>query len=122
MQAREQLGAEAVIGVEASSAAEIIALKGLDIDYIMVKAPADVTTAEAITAFYSGMLQMLEQQGIDFHIVAEGDYPVEVLTGLLSIGCAGVAVSAMIADSENPASATATIIDALDNARKKAEE
>lgn len=78
-----------MIGVEATSAAEIIALKGLDIDYIMVKAPADVTTAEAITAFYSSMLQMLEQQGIDFHIVAEGDYPVEVLTSLLSSGCAG---------------------------------
>lgn len=122
MQAREQLGAEAVIGVEATSAAEIIALKGLDIDYIMVKAPADVTTAEAITAFYTGMLQMLEQQGIDFHIVAEGDYPVKVLTGLLSIGCAGVAVSALIADSENPASATATLLDALDKARKKAED
>lgn len=122
MQAREQLGAEAVIGVEATSAAEIIALKGLDIDYIMVKAPADVTTAEAITAFYSGMLQMLEQQGIDVHIVAEGDYPVEVLTGLLSSGCAGVAVSALIADSENPASATATLLDALDKARKKAED
>lgn len=122
MEAREQLGAEAVIGVEATSAAEIIALKGLDIDYIMVKAPADVTTAEAITAFYSGMLQMLEQQGIDFHIVAEVDYPVEVLTGLLSSGCAGVAVSALIADSENPASATATLLDALDKARKKAED
>lgn len=122
MQAREKLGAEAVIGVEATSAAEIIALKGLDIDYIMVKAPADVTTAEAITAFYSGMLQMLEQQGIDFHIVAEGDYPVEVLNGLLSSGCAGVAVSALIADSENPASATATLLDALDKARKKAED
>lgn len=122
MQAREKLGAEAVIGVEATSAAEIIALKGLDIDYIMVKAPADVTTMEAITAFYSGMLQTLEQQGIDFHIVAEGDYSVDVLTQIPTTGCAGVAVSGLIADSEDPASATTTLIDALDKARKKAEE
>lgn len=121
MEAREQLGAEAVIGVEASSAAEIIALKGLDIDYITVKAPADATTPEAIAGFYSGLLQTLEEQGIDFHIVAEGDYPVDVLKNLPAAGCAGVAVSGLIADSEDPAASTARIIGALDQARKEAE-
>lgn len=114
MAARERLGAHAVIGVLATSVADAIALKGVDVDYVAVAVPAEETSA---VEFYAGFLAGMREAEVDFHLVALGEFGVEQVKGLLDAGCAGIAVSAAIADAESPVEATSMLIDALDKAR-----
>lgn len=108
--ARERLGAHAVIGAMCRGYEEIAALKGLDVDYVAVPSPmSDGSTA----SYYSGVAVLMRDNAIDFHLVAMGDFPLELLPRLLSAGCAGVAVSGAIADADDPAASTRAILDAL---------
>ena len=117
--ARERLGAEAVIGVEVKSVEEAKALGGLDLDYLLVPAPAD---GADIVAFYASMVDALNDADIGFHVVASGDVPTESYEALLKAGVAGVAVSDAITEAENPEAATAVICDLLAEARRVAHE
>lgn len=108
--ARERLGAHAVIGAMCRGYEEIAALKGLDVDYVAVPSPmSDVSAA----SYYSGVSVLMRDNAIDFHLVAMGDFPLELLPRLLSAGCAGVAVSGAIADTDDPVVSTRAILDAL---------
>ena len=112
MEARERLGAHAVIGVYAASVEDVIALKGLDVDYVAVPVPVgDAPVAD----IYARFIQEVPEPG--FHIVALGEFGLDELPGILEAGCAGVAVSAAIADSDNPVEATSAMIEVLEKAR-----
>lgn len=116
MEARERLGAHAVIGVLASTVDEVVALKGLDVDYVAVALPAgdgNVSMADR----YARFLSEIREPGIDFHLVALGEFALEELPLLIEAGCAGVALSATIADSENPVAITSLILETLGKAR-----
>lgn len=117
--ARERLGAHAVIGVEVSSADEILALKGLDVDYVMIAltGSGDADNPLDVATKYAELFSRLNAAGIDFHLVARGEFPVPVLPAILEAGCAGVAMSTAITEAEHPAAATARIVDVLDRAR-----
>lgn len=119
MQARERLGAHAVIGVRGESLAQIKGLKGLDVDYVMVPAeamPAD-SNPLSVAAAYGELIKGIRGEGIDFHVVATGDFTLFQLPALIEAGCAGVAMSDVIAEAESPEAETARIIDILDRAR-----
>lgn len=118
MEARERLGADAVIGVAVKSAAEAKYLAGLDVDYLEV--PVDETCTDK-GAFYSEIVQALTDANLDFHVVACGALQPSDYEAVLKAGCSGVAVSGEIADAENPVEATAEICAALDAARKAAD-
>ena len=115
IKARERLGANAVIGVAARSAVEIKHLIGLDVDYVMVPVSDQCYNKGA---FYGDMTRKLIIENIDFHIVACGDISKEDFVSLFKAGCAGVAVSAGIADAEDPVDLTATIVESLKKARE----
>lgn len=117
--AREQLGAHAIIGVEVSSADDIIALKGLDVDYVMIalKGSGEADNPLDVANKYAELFSRLNAAGIDFHLVARGEFPGPVLPAILEAGCAGVAMSTAITEAEHPAETTARIVDVLNRAR-----
>lgn len=121
MTVRERLGAEAVIGVVASTLPEIMALKGLDLDYITIKSPETLTADVDILKYYSDLISALHTHGVDFHFVAFEDINAKLLPKLIEAGCAGVAVSKLISDTDNPAEATSALLQMLDAARLQAE-
>lgn len=114
MEARERLGANAVIGVYATTVDEVLALKGLDVDYVAVP----VADGEAAVAdYYARFLSEIREQGIEFHMVALGDFAMDEIKGIIDAGCAGIAVSGAIADAENPTETTLNLLEVLDGAR-----
>ncbi len=109
--AREQLGAHAVIGVYVDSYEKIQALKGLDIDYLLL--PYDGSDAAGPEHFYASVSEKMDAGEIDFHLVALRNSTPQELARLTEAGCAGVAVSDAISDAPDPVAATAAIIQQL---------
>lgn len=107
-EARELLGPHAVIGVDADSAADIIALKGLDIDYAVVDYN-DGSSSEAICK----IIEEVRSAGIEIHIVAKGIIPLSELPLLRQAGVNGFALSQQIIGASDPVAATAEILNAL---------
>lgn len=107
-EARELLGPHAVIGVDADSAADIIALKGLDIDYAVVDYN-DGSSSEAIRK----IIDEVRSAGVEIHIVAKGIIPLSELPLLRQAGVNGFALSQQIIGAADPVAATAEILNAL---------
>ncbi|MDE6200145.1 MAG: thiamine phosphate synthase [Muribaculaceae bacterium] len=107
-EARELLGPHAVIGVDADSTADIIALKGLDIDYAVVDYN-DGSSSEAIRK----IIDEVRSAGVEIHIVAKGIIPLSELPLLRQAGVNGFALSQQIIDAADPVAATAEILNAL---------
>ena len=106
---RERLGAHAIIGVAVDTAVRVVSLKGLDIDYVTFRIPVGDDTV----ATYRSVVKAIRDAGIDFHIVAEGEFPIGMLPELRATGVAGVAMSSAIASAEDPASMTTMVLEAL---------
>lgn len=116
--AREKLGAHAILGVRVECLEEILALKGLDVDYVSVELKdVEADNVSQLVERYSAIVKGVEARGVDIHIVARGDYSAVALAELVKAGCAGVAVSSDIADADNPTSMTTELIETLDKAR-----
>lgn len=116
MEARERLGAHAVIGVYAEALDEVLALRGLDVDYVSVPVPS-ACAGESVPGFYASLLKGMRDGGIDFHLVASGEFASGVLPSLLDSGCAGVVLSTSISNADNISMAVSQIIRVLDEAR-----
>lgn len=97
--AREQLGPHAIIGVTCTDAALAADLKGLDIDYMTVPAPADGNPLDFYREFVSSVRAHLPE----IHIVAAGNFPVAMLPSLTATGIAGVELSDEVLEADDPA-------------------
>jgi thiamine-phosphate diphosphorylase len=100
--ARQQLGADAIIGVDVTSADQIIALKGLDIDYATV-------VAELTVEQYRQLMETVKQAEADVHVVASKISPDDI-AALRTMGVAGVAFSKEITESPDPETLIKTIL------------
>lgn len=125
--ARERLGANAVLGVQPTSHAQLMELRGLDVDYVAVTPEVAAACPGAspdsdMASNYKTLIDTMRLRGLDFHVVVLGDVPPASFKDLLKAGCAGVAVSSSIADAPDPMAATAHLISALDEARTAAYE
>ncbi len=118
MAARERLGADAVIGVEVSTAAEALHLVGLDIDYLII--PCDAGCKESV-AFYADVVDKLSEVKMYVHVVASGNISSSDFTRLIKSGCSGVAVSSEIIDSTDPVATTRSLVSELEKARRVVE-
>ena len=105
-QAREFLGAGAIIGVTVNTATEIIATRGLDVDYVTLA--CDLTTND-----YKRIVNEVRIAGIELPIVAAGDISIQEIPQLLSDGVNGIALSKSIVDAENPVAFTREVISVL---------
>lgn len=107
-EARELLGPHAVIGVDADTAADIIALRGLDIDYAVL----DFDDRHGIPAIRE-IINDVRKEGVEIHIVARGRFALPEFSELKQAGVNGFAVSRQITDAPDPVAATAEILDAI---------
>lgn len=107
-EARDKLGPHAIIGIDVSSASEIIALKGKDIDYVSV-GPFDRLGIEDIRRIISEV----RTAGVEIHIVARGNIKYEDLKPLLETGISGVAIGTGIIETPDPVKETERIISGL---------
>lgn len=107
-EARELLGPHAVIGVDAGSADDILALRGLDIDYAVIEygTKHDVDNIRSI-------IKEIRANGMEIHIVARGDLQAPAIMELKQAGISGFALSGPIINSADPVTATADILNLL---------
>lgn len=107
---REELGAEAIIGIEAASAADILKVQNLDIDYATLPAGMSVAEVEKTVA----AVRAAEAQ---LPIVARGEFTPDEAIEAIVAGASGVAVGEAISGADDPVEATHLLIEALEAAK-----
>lgn len=118
IEARELLGPDAIIGVTANTAADIIKCKGKDIDYIGLGPFRHTTTKEKLAPIlglegYREIVKDVREAGIEFPIVAIGGITLEDVEPLMKTGVNGIAVSGAIINAEDPMLYTSRIMEKL---------
>jgi len=103
---REDLGPEAIIGVEARTADQIISLGGTDMDFCQLPRdiPADVAGA---------IVKAVRSASVQIPIVSRGEYAAEAIPAVMATGVSGIALSTVIADASDPVAMTESILSAL---------
>lgn len=117
-QAREFLGPHAIIGVTANTAADIIALRGIDVDYVGVGPFRHTTTKKKLAPVigiegYRDITAAAKAAGNTLPLVAVGGVTLDDIPALLDAGMNGVAVSGALINAPDPVAYTARMIEAL---------
>lgn len=107
--AREKLGPHAIIGASCQTTDQAMELKGLDIDYMVIDSPTDTNPL----VFYAEFSKNLQDNGINIHPVASGNFPIVMLSSLLDVGMAGLELSSEILEAENPSDFVKLALSAL---------
>lgn len=103
--AREYLGAGAIIGISANTATEVIATRGLDVDYVELGPyrSADGQSDKVLgLEGYTKIVAEIRNASIELPIVAVGDITIEDIPQIMSTGVNGIAMSKAIINAENP--------------------
>ena len=103
---REELGPEAVIGVDVTSAAGVTALRNADIDYVTL--PADMAVGEI-----TELVSTVRDAGIETPIVATGDITPEDALVYMAAGVSGIATGRPIIDAKDPVAEVRLMLDCL---------
>lgn len=116
--AREYLGAGAIIGVTANTAQDIIAYKKVDVDYVGLGPFRYTTTKSNLSPIigldgYRDIITEVRNAGVELPIVAIGGITLEDVAELMSTGVNGIAMSGAILSAENPTEYTKRVIEAL---------
>lgn len=117
-EAREKLGAGAIIGVTANTADEILAFRGLDIDYVGVGPFRFTTTKKNLSPVigiegYREIVRKVREAGMELPIVAIGGIGLDDVDPLMATGVNGLAVSGAIINAPDPVLYTAKILEKL---------
>ena len=122
-QAREFLGPHAIIGCTANTADDILALRGVDVDYIGL-GPVRHTTTKARLAPTLGVggvadvMARVRAAGMTIPVVAIGGVTADDVAALMAAGVNGVAVSGAIITAPDPVEYTAALVEKLNNSIK----
>ena len=108
---REELGAEAVIGVEVSEASSIIALAKADIDYVALD---QSTEAEKLAE----IIAAAREAGVNIPIVITGDITPEDAIVAMATGASGLATGRPIIEANDPVRETEEMIRTLEESRQ----
>ena len=116
--AREYLGAGAIIGVTANTAQDIIAYKKVDVDYVGLGPFRYTTTKSNLSPIigldgYRDIITEVRNAGVELPIVAIGGITLKDVAKLMSTGVNGIAMSGAILSAENPTEYTKRVIEAL---------
>lgn len=109
--ARASLGAAAVIGVEVATTDQIAALKGLDVDYVMLTSASAAANLDTIRELCSYM----EAAEMELPRVACGKVTCDDIPALMEAGCNGVAMSGALAEASDMKAETIRAISLLKN-------
>lgn len=120
-EAREVMGAEAIIGVTANTADGILPYKTMDVDYVGLGPFRYTATKEKLSPViglegYRDIVKAVREAGVRLPIVAVGGITLEDIPGIMSTGVNGVAVSGAIINAPDPMEYTRQLIDALNTA------
>lgn len=106
MSLRDELGPEAVIGIETADPSAVPALAAADIDFVTL--PVGFTSDER-----RRFISAIRENGCRIPVVAQGDFTPADAAGALADGCNGVSVSYVITDAADPVAAMQLMIDSL---------
>ena len=117
-EAREYLGPHAIIGATANTAADILALKGLDVDYVGLGPFRFTNTKKNLSPVigldgYRSIMDRIRDEGCELPVVAIGGICLDDVDPLISTGINGIAVSGSIINADDPVAYTAEIIERL---------
>lgn len=122
--ARETMGAEAIIGCTANTAADIIAFRGWDVDYVGL-GPFRYTTTKANLSpvigldGYRSIVKEVRDADILLPIVAIGGITLEDIPSIMETGVNGVAMSGAIINATDPVDYTRRVLTSLQEASRK---
>lgn len=117
-EARELLGPHAIIGVTANTAADILAMRGIDVDYVGLGPFRFTTTKSKLspvlgTEGYRSIMHEIRDAGCELPVVAIGGITIDDIAELKSTGINGVAMSGAIINADDPTDYTARVIELL---------
>ena len=123
LQAREIRGAEAIIGVTANTADDIVRLKGWDVDYVGLGPYRYTTTKKNLSPLlgtdgYRDVVNKVREADVLLPIVAIGGISIEDIPAIMSTGVNGIAVSGSIINAPDPVDYTRRILSALNSNKK----
>lgn len=97
-----------IIGVNISTAGDIYALKGIDVDYVTI----EINEPHSLDSIYK-IVSEVREAGINMPIVAIGEITIENIKEVIATGVNGVAMSDAIVNAENPTEYTKKILSIL---------
>ena len=97
-----------IIGVNVSTAGDIYALKGIDVDYVTI----EINEPHSLDSIYK-IVSEVREAGINMPIVAIGEITIENIKEVIATGVNGVAMSDAIVNAENPTEYTKNILSKL---------
>lgn len=97
-----------IIGVNVSTAGDIYALKGIDVDYVTI----EINEPHSLDSIYK-IVSEVREVGINMPIVAIGEITIENIKEVIATGVNGVAMSDAIVNAENPTEYTKKILSIL---------
>ena len=118
------MGAEAIIGCTANTAADITRLRGWDVDYVGL-GPFRYTTTKARLSpvigldGYTDIVREVRAADILLPIVAIGGITLEDIPAVMATGVNGVAMSGSIINADDPVDYTRKVLGALQEAFEK---
>ena len=123
LQAREIMGAEAIIGVTANTADDIVRLKGWDVDYVGLGPYRYTATKKNLSPLlgtdgYRDVVNKVREADVLLPIVAIGGISIEDIPAIMSTGVNGIAVSGSIINAPDPVDYTRRILSALNSNKK----
>lgn len=114
LEAREKLGAGAIIGVTANTAEDIIAYKKIDVDYVEL-GQFNGSTENLSIEDYKSIVSEVRNAGVELPIVAVGEISIDDIYDIMSTGVNGIAMSKTIINAENPVEYTKQVLAKLNN-------
>lgn len=118
LQARETMGAEAIIGVTANTSEDILKLKGWDVDYVGLGPFRHTTTKAKLSPVlglegYTNIIKEVRGADILLPIVAIGGITIEDIPTLMKTGINGIAMSGAIINAPDPVAYTEQVLKCL---------
>ncbi len=124
LQARETMGAEAIIGVTANTADDILRFKGWDVDYVGLGPFRFTTTKENLSPVigvdgYKEIVTKVRNADMLLPIVAIGGITLEDIPSLMTTGINGIAMSGAIINANDPVEYTKKVLASLNENKPK---
>ncbi len=114
------MGAEAIIGVTANTADDIIRFRGWDVDYVGLGPFRYTTTKSNLSPVlgidgYREIVKAVRDSGMTLPIVAIGGITIDDIPAIMATGVNGVAVSGAILNADDPVEYTRNLLEKLNN-------
>ncbi|MCI9285502.1 MAG: thiamine phosphate synthase [Muribaculaceae bacterium] len=124
LQAREIMGAEAIIGVTANTASDITRLKGWDVDYVGLGPFRFTSTKSNLSPVigldgYREIVNTVRSADILLPIVAIGGITIEDIPSIMQTGINGIAMSGAIINAPDPVAYTRDVLKSLSEHKPK---